>query len=78
MVTVEIKVNPTTAATGRPHTTGKVDCVVCGRKKVGEFSNRVHTGWCWWCVKNKMEGRSYDSFGRPFAEATQDFLLWRF
>ncbi len=45
-----------------------VDCVVCGRPGVGENGNRVHTGWCWWCVKNKMEGRTFDGRGNPFTK----------
>ena len=40
-------------------------CVVCGRPKSAQ-QGIEHNGWCWWCVKNRMEGRGYDSYGKPF------------
>ena len=41
------------------------DCIQCGRPKVA-MGGIAHNGWCSWCVRNKMEGRGIDSYGRPF------------
>ena len=47
----------------------EIDCVICGRKNVGIPNQRIHSGWCWWCIKNKMEGRGFDSYGKPLEES---------
>lgn len=52
----------------------KIDCIVCGRKGVGIPNQRIHEGWCWGCIRNKMEGRSYNSYGKPWKEEGDNFL----
>ena len=42
------------------------DCIICGRKNVGIPNQRIHEDWCWPCIKNRMEGKGYDSYGKPF------------
>ena len=42
------------------------DCILCGRPKTA-MQGTTHNGWCWGCVSNRMQGRGYDSYGRPFA-----------
>ena len=42
------------------------DCIICGRKNVGIPNQRIHEDWCWPCIKNRMEGKGYDSYGNPF------------
>ena len=41
----------------------KHNCEVCGRYDHLTFGT-IHWGWCGWCVRNRMEGRGYDSFGK--------------
>ena len=41
------------------------DCIQCGRPKTAT-QGTTHNGWCGYCVNNRMQGRGYDSYGRPF------------
>ena len=41
------------------------DCIQCGRPKTAT-QGTTHNGWCSSCVNNRMQGRGYDSYGRPF------------
>jgi hypothetical protein len=41
------------------------DCVQCGRPG-SAHPGTVHNGWCQWCIHNRMTGRTYDSYGRPW------------
>ena len=41
------------------------DCIQCGRPKTA-MQGTTHNGWCGYCVNNRMQGRGYDSYGRPF------------
>ena len=41
------------------------DCIQCGRPKTA-MQGTTHNGWCSSCVNNRMQGRDYDSYGRPF------------
>ena len=40
-------------------------CVICGRRGAA-MPGVEHDGWCWWCVRNRMEGKGIDSYGNPF------------
>ena len=39
-------------------------CVICGRR--GAMPGVEHDGWCWGCVRNRIEGKGIDSYGKPF------------
>ena len=52
----------------------KINCIVCGRKGEGIPHQRIHEGWCWGCVRNRMEGRSYNSYGKPWKEEGEKIL----
>jgi hypothetical protein len=41
------------------------DCIQCGRPK-SAMQGTMHNGWCSWCVRNRMEHRGYDSYGRSW------------
>ena len=41
-------------------------CVICNRP--GAMPGVEHDGWCWGCVRNRMEGRRIDSYGKPFVQ----------
>jgi hypothetical protein len=41
------------------------DCIQCGRPK-SAMQGTMHNGWCSWCVRNRMEHRGYDSYGREW------------
>jgi|ETNvirome_6_1000_1030641.scaffolds.fasta_scaffold30766_2 hypothetical protein len=40
-------------------------CVQCGRPN-SAMQGVQHNGWCGWCVRNRMEGRGVDSYGKSF------------
>lgn len=42
----------------------KANCKVCGRHDLLQWGIQ-HPGWCWWCIKNRCEGRDFDSYGKP-------------
>ena len=42
-------------------------CVICGRRGAA-MPGVEHDGWCWGCVRNRMEGRRIDSYGKPFVQ----------
>ena len=41
-------------------------CVICNRP--GAMPGVEHDGWCWGCVRNRMEGKGIDSYGNPFPQ----------
>ena len=45
-------------------------CVQCGRPR-SAMQGTTHNGWCWFCVRNRMEGLGIDSYGRPFVTPTE-------
>jgi hypothetical protein len=44
-------------------------CVQCGRPN-SAMQGTTHNGWCWFCVRNLVEGHGIDSYGRPFEAPT--------
>ena len=42
-------------------------CVICGGRGAA-MPGVEHDGWCWWCVRNRMEGKGIDSYGNPFPQ----------
>ena len=46
------------------HKTTK-NCIICSRPGAA-MQGVEHDGWCWGCVRNRMEGRGIDSYGNPF------------
>jgi hypothetical protein len=41
------------------------DCIQCGRPK-SAMQGTMHNGWCSWCVRNRMKGLGYDSYGHSW------------
>ena len=54
----------------------EIDCIVCGRKNAG-VEGRIHEGWCWGCIRNRMEGRNYNSYGKPWNEEIVTRIIGR-
>ena len=42
-------------------------CIICNRPGAA-MQGVEHDGWCWWCVRNRMEGKGIDSYGNPFPQ----------
>ena len=40
-------------------------CIICGRPGAA-MQGIEHDGWCWGCVRNLIEGKGIDSYGKPF------------
>jgi len=43
----------------------KNTCIICGRPGAA-MQGIEHDGWCWGCVRNRIEGKGVDSYGKPF------------
>jgi len=43
----------------------KESCIICGRPGAA-MQGIEHDGWCWGCVRNRIEGKGVDSYGKPF------------
>ena len=43
----------------------KNTCIICGRPGAA-MQGIEHDGWCWGCVRNRIEGKGIDSCGKPF------------
>jgi hypothetical protein len=42
-------------------------CIICGRPGAA-LQGVEHDGWCWGCVRNRMEGKGVNSYGKPFPD----------
>ena len=50
---------------GKARDEAKNTCIICGR--LGAAMQGIeHDGWCWGCVRNRMEGKGVNSYGKPF------------
>ena len=45
----------------------KESCIICGRPGAA-MQGIEHDGWCWGCVRNRIEGKGVDSYGKPFPD----------
>jgi hypothetical protein len=46
-------------------------CVECGHMEMATGS-KIYRGWCWWCIKNKMEGHATNAAGQFWNNQTDD------
>ena len=42
-------------------------CIICGRPGAA-MQGIEHDGWCWGCVRNLIEGKGVNSYGKPFPD----------
>ena len=42
-------------------------CTICGRPGAA-LQGVEHDGWCWGCVRNRIEGKGVNSYGKPFPD----------
>tara|TARA_R100000808_G_scaffold5037_1_gene15597 strand:+ start:809 stop:1243 length:435 start_codon:yes stop_codon:yes gene_type:complete len=45
----------------------KESCIICGRPGAA-MQGIEHDGWCWGCVRNLIEGKGVNSYGKPFPD----------